>query len=278
MPTESLNLRFRVNQALLSALENEGLDDFAKTMRRQDGVPIKVSIPERQVHRLVLEDGQVYFLKRTFSVPVVQAIRHRLEAGPWHSRPCREWLALQKMKDLGLPAATPVICGERYRWGCVREAFILTQGLRVQASLEEILLADGEFSGRKLDVKLIANQVAGILRAMHEGGVNHRDFYLGHLFLGDDLKTVWVMDLDRADCRREVGLRWRVKDLAALHFSTPTRLFSHRCRLRFLRCYLGESLRGHRDLIQAISAKAEKIRAHVERKVARKEANFHIND
>ncbi len=271
-------IRLRRCDALLVGLGAERLDDFAVTMDRRDGQVVKDKLADRQVHRLVLEDGNTYFLKRVFATPLLEAWKTRFGFGAFHSRPGREWLALERLKALDVPAATGVICAEHYLGGVVRQAYLLTQGLPVCLSLEELLRNHGRVGETEVDLQCLAVQVADILKTMHQGGVNHRDFYLGHLFLGNDLKTVYVMDLDRADCRDHVGTRWRIKDLAALHFSTPLKWFSVFARLRFLRRYLGVNLSGARDLVAEIDSKARSIRAHVKRKIAQGNQNYHVNE
>lgn len=276
MVSKSPNPRIRVNQAILDGLAQDGLLDFEATMARNDGEEVKVALEERQVHKLILSDRQPYFLKRTFSVPLGTAFRRMIFGHGVHSRPGCEWNALSRLAELGVPAPVPVICTEEYQFGGVRRAFILTKGLAVRMSLEK-LVADGGFvDGKQIDLNQLASQVATLLSTMHHNGINHRDFYLGHLFLGDDLKTIFVMDLDRADCRSHVSERWRVKDLAALHFSTPLSAFSKRQRLRFLRRYLGGTLRGSGRLQRLVAQKAAKIRRHVSRKVDQQEPNFHL--
>ena len=247
--------------------------DAQALMAWSGGEGIKTDLKERQVHRIKGRNGGLFYLKRVFHMPWGEALRARMSRRGF-SRPAREWRALRRLHELGVPAPEALVCGERRVLGLTREAFLVTRALSLCCSLEE-LLKSGRMKEHWQDFSL---QIVHILRAMHAGGLNHRDFYLGHLFLGADLKTVHVLDLDRADCREHVPLRWRVKDLAALHFSTPTASVGTFARLRFLRRYLGEPLRDHRSLLRAIELKAVSMRAHVSRRIAQGQANYHLNE
>ena len=221
--------------------------------------------------------ANVYYLKRVFRTPFLDAVKARYSSGEWHSRPGREWDALRRLQEIGVAAPEPVACAEEYRNGLVRRAYIILKEAPVSGSLESHFLSDScEFDHQS--IKLLIAQALISLKRMHDHGVNHRDFYLGHLFLSHR-NEVWVLDLDRADVRDEMPIRWRIKDLAALHFSIPERLLSTRERLSILRHnYLENSLSSERRLLEAIVKKAQTIRKHVERKVARRAPNFHVND
>ncbi len=100
----------------------------------------------------------------------------------------------------------------------------------------------------RVRMHLIA-MLAQCARRMHEGGVNHRDFYLCHFHL--DLATLaaraprcYLIDLHRAQLRRRTPLHWRTRDLAALYFSALDCGLTHRDLLRFLRHYSAAGLRG----------------------------------
>ncbi|MCB9832789.1 MAG: hypothetical protein H6807_09965 [Planctomycetes bacterium] len=251
-----------------------GLLDLAALLGREDLEPVKTRLAERQVHRLTLPDGRLVYVKRYFRLPVAAALKARLGGRGWRSGASREGRALCRLAELGIDAARVLAVLEESRFGLVRRAALVTLALPETRSLEEILCREGVSPATR---EPLACRLATILRRLHAGGVNHRDFYLGHLRLGADPERIFVMDLDRADLRPRVSRRWRVKDLAALEFSTPARVIGAFGRLRFLRRYLAEDLRRHRALVRAIAAKAARMRRHVERKVARGAANYHLN-
>lgn len=54
---------------------------------------------------------------------------------------------------------------------------------------------------------------------------------------------IYLIDLHRAQCRPQVPLRWQIKDLAALYYSTLNLGFNRRDSLRFLRVYFNSPVR-----------------------------------
>lgn len=269
-------LRFRSEEK--ERLEADGWLDPEAAMARRGGVCVKALVVDKRIDRFDARGGAV-FLKRFLAIPLVEALRARVSDSAALSRAGREWRALRRLAELGIAAPRALVCGEWLQGGLARRAYLATAALPQGRTLERVLYDefDGEHALDPLRLRALAVLVAEIVRRMHEGGVNHRDLYVGHLWL-DDNGRLHVLDLDRADVRDHVPLRWRVKDLAALHFSTPQRLVPARERLRFLRDYLGEPLKHRRDLIAAIERKAAEMRARAERRVARGAPNVHVNE
>ena len=100
--------------------------------------------------------------------------------------------------------------------------------------------------------RAILKKVAEIARAMHQNGVNHRDFYICHFLLpnswlesdGEDGDPpLHVIDLHRTQMRAHIPTRWLKKDLAGLHFSSMDAGLTSRDHLRFVACYESRPLR-----------------------------------
>ncbi|MBW1823989.1 MAG: hypothetical protein JRI87_05405 [Deltaproteobacteria bacterium] len=64
--------------------------------------------------------------------------------------------------------------------------------------------------------------------------------------------------------RKKVGLRWRVKDLAALNYSSDKNLITRADRLRFITHYLGGGKLDDKTklFLGKIVKKTDKIRSH----------------
>ena len=150
-------------------------------------------------------------------------------------------------------------------------AALVTVGLPAQISLEQVIRDQPLPPARR---QKFARELGAILRAMHEGGVNHRDFYLVHIRVGDN-DELYVTDLNRADIRRRVTRRWRVKDVAALLHSAPASVTASD-KARFARAYFGQPLRERRPFIQAAIRKAARMTAHTRKRVAEGESNYHL--
>ncbi len=187
-----------------------------------------------------------------------------------------EFLNLVKLREIGVPSITPVAAGRRTR-GLRCESFILTEDLGATKKLEDYIPCKfdrpfkKEQAGRK---KLLLKTIAGITRRMHDGGVNHRDYYLCHLHILPEAQPwpqLFVIDLNRADRRKRVGLRWVVKDLAALNYSAPENIFCRSDRMRFLKFYLGTDRldAADRKLAKKIIKKTRKIARHAVRSKAK---------
>jgi len=141
-----------------------------------------------------------------------------------------EYDAIRACERLGVPTMAIAAFGEEGR-GASQRSFLVTDEITPNVSLED-LTRDWPANPPPPDVKhgLIA-AVAGIARRLHEGGVNHRDFYLCHFLLApprkfpqqlprdSDPPALRVIDLHRAQVRRVTPRRWIVKDVAGLYFS-----------------------------------------------------------
>ena len=82
---------------------------------------------------------------------------------------------------------------------------------------------------------------------MHEKGINHRDFYLCNILLDKqaletETRVLYVIDLHRAQIRKRTPLRWIIKDLAGLYFSSKASGLTKRDELRFVKEYRKGSL------------------------------------
>jgi heptose I phosphotransferase len=104
------------------------------------------------------------------------------------------------------------------------QSMILTDELTGTVSLEDYC-ADWSLHPPPSALRLqLVVLLADIARRMHGAGINHRDFYLCHFHLvrdslaGGPLRC-HLIDLHRAQLRRQIPRRWRVKDLAGLYFS-----------------------------------------------------------
>jgi heptose I phosphotransferase len=234
----------------LRSLGLEGAEDF---LDASCGVIVKATRPGREVRRFGDEEHG-YFVKR---------IR-----GPgWREIP-HEHRVLRHLAERGLPVASPVALVV-----APPDAALVTEALPVVGTLEDRVLGEGKTP----PTRALIEEVASLVRRLHHAGVNHRDLYIGHLLLDAD-DHVWLVDLGRAEQRSRVPWRRIVKDLAALHFSTPDRVLSMRGRLRFLILYAqGWSGRRMRRLASAVRRKSERMLRHAQRRLSQGATNIHVN-
>lgn len=171
-----------------------------------------------------------------------------------------EKAAIQLLADRGVDTMTAAGFGSVGCSPASRRSFLITEEIAGAPSLEEVTADWGENSPPS-EVKIrLVRVVAGIVKEMHDAGVNHRDLYLCHFLLrGGDLEVPRpaLIDLHRAQIRRRVPRRWRRKDLAALYSSAAHISLSDRDLLRFLRVYFDRPLR---DVFRGDSRELDRIR------------------
>ena len=266
-------VRIHADPKIRPELEAEGLLDLDALSERENLHTIKARLSSRQTYRLQTEAGHTLYLKlyREIDPPSRFA---GLFARRFDSPASREWFVLEKLHQLGVPTMHGAACIEEFD-GDVKRAALLTIGLEAQRSLQTLIMEDLSEFPQAARRQSIARELGGILKRMHDGGVNHRDFYLVHIRVAQD-DTLYVTDLNRADIRKRVTRRWRVKDLAALLHSAPHSVVTNTDKARVIKAYLGTRLREHRSLIQAVIRKADRMTAHTRKRLSQGEANYHV--
>lgn len=161
-----------------------------------------------------------------------------------------EFRAVELLSGLGVDTMTVAAYGERGRNPARRESFLITEELAGMESLEDYCARWRAEPPAFRHKRLLLTSLARTARAMHEHGLNHRDCYLCHFLLdlarwrdGAGEARLHVIDLHRAQIRRKVPYRYRVKDVAGLYFSSMDAcLTGNDCR-RFIELYSGKPWR-----------------------------------
>lgn len=265
--------RILVDPALQAELAAEGLLDLDALYGREDLHTIKARLESRQTYRLQTASGLIFYLKLYREIEPESRFLG-LFARRFDSPASREWHVLQRLHELRVPTMRPAACIEEVESGKVTRAALLTVGLDAPRNLQKLVQEDLAENPEPVRRQQIAHELGRILQRMHEGGVNHRDFYLVHIRVGS-ADELYVTDLNRADIRKRVTRRWRVKDVAALLHSCPS-LVTATDKARFARAYFGGRLRQHRDFIEAAVRKAERMTSHTRKRMAQGEANYHV--
>lgn len=223
----------------------------------------------RRTLRFELADKS-YFLKWHRGTSLKEIVKNLLSLRMPVLGADREWNAIHRLRDLGVDTMHGVGFGEKGVNPLTRTSFIITEDLTPTISLEEYC-ADWATNPPDVKVKrMIIERVATMVKKMHAGGINHRDCYICHFLLHlpfsgkeKDLK-ISVIDLHRAQIRRNVPRRWRDKDLIGLYFSSMNIGLTQRDVFRFMKVYFGLSLnvifQREDELIKKAKIKAEKIR------------------
>lgn len=155
-----------------------------------------------------------------------------------------EWNALLALQTLAIPAPIVVAYGSKGINPSSMQSFIITKALPDSINLEDYFKQNKQISF--MDKKKIITAVAAIAKKLHSNGINHRDFYLCHFLLDKhdrgDMPLIYIIDLHRAQMRNKVPLRWQVKDISGLYFSSMDLNFTRQDYLRFLKEYTGKSI------------------------------------
>jgi hypothetical protein len=224
------------------------------------------------------------FLKRHFEAPRPEGILQKCHLAPIQSEAYKEVSKLQAFENAGIPVPCVLAWGEGVLADGQPTSFIATLDLE-GIPLERHLFRNwtppvvGE---ALLDKRNLIEGVALMTRQMHQAGWVHRDYYLGHIFVGGGLegsKKLAVIDVQRAEHRPGWWIRSRIKDLASLQFSADPRYIRPADRIRFLKKYWGVTRfnRWHRFLIRWIISKSERIKRHTEKSLGIPYSQFFDN-
>lgn len=212
-------------------------------------------------------NGAAYFVKTHQGVGWHEVFKN-LCVGKWPVIGARmELSAVERMHTLGVPTLSVRAFGMSGVTPASSRSFLITDELAPTTDLE-VLTLNWRKSPPSIAFKnTLIDELARVVGAMHRGGVSHRDCYLCHFLLhtGEPHAPIKlsVIDLHRAQVRREVAGRWLIKDLAALAFSAAHIGLIRRDYLRFLRVYfqcpLRELLIEKTSTLRAINKRMEKF-------------------
>lgn len=190
-----------------------------------------------------------------------------------------EWRAIRRLEELHVDTMTLVGYGERGANPARRQSFIITEELTPTESLEDFCRNWANEPPPVALKRALVKKLAHISKQLHDHGVNHRDYYLCHFLLdlsmgrehlrADNL-TLYLIDLHRVQFRRRLPQRWRLKDLAALYFSSMEIGLTQRDLYRFIQTYTGlplrHALQEYASLWQRIARRGDQLMARYNRK------------
>lgn len=220
----------------------------------------------RLTQRIRLGDKS-YFIKQHTGVGWKEIIKNLLQGRLPVLSAKNEWQAIEKLQLLGVAVPAIAAYGKR-GWNPARmQSFILMEELAPVMSLEEL--------GKKAPLQFtpkrqLIEAVARIARILHDSGINHRDFYICHFLLklpmewekGYLERELYLIDLHRAQIRHLTPMRWIIKDLSGLYFSSKDTVLTQRDKYRFMKAYRGQTLR---EILTMERNFWEKVRARGER-------------
>lgn len=189
--------------------------------------------------------GQGYFVKIHFGVGWREIFKNLISLKKPVIGAKNEWNAIKCLQALGLDTMDPAGFGA-YGWIPAHiRSFVITKELTDTESLEDLFLNESVSFGLR---RRLLRRVATMARTLHENGVNHQDLYICHFLLDqgtidDELPRLYLIDLHRAQIRNTLPNRWRIKDVAALFFSSFDTGIRRHDIFRFMMLYTGKPLR-----------------------------------
>lgn len=253
-----------VNENFLNLLQSNALAGFRHLIDFDRGHLLKKN-QFRSIVRIDV-DGKTFYLKRHFW-PWKEKLKSLLP-GLRTEDAVNEWNNMLLLNDLGFRSMTPVAFGEEKKFGLPHASITLTESITAAEKLETYI--PGHFLpplGLKkvFQKRALIQKVASVAKKLHDSGLNHQDFYLGHLFIRPGDNEIFIVDLQRMHRREKISPRDMIKDLAQLLYSSQqTGVLTRTDFMRFAHIYFGESRLNstHKKLIRKIIAKKNRIARH----------------
>ncbi len=186
--------------------------------------------------------GERYFAKTHFGIGWREIVKNLSQFRLPVLGAENEFRALNALSRLGIDSLQPVAYFSEGLNPARRRSCIVTRSLENTASLEDLFESRSLSTAQK---RILIPKLAEIARRMHANGINHRDFYLCHFLLDVTQSELspFLIDLHRAQIRKRTPLRWRVKDVGGLFFSSFDYGITCRDVYRFMTHYSGKPLR-----------------------------------
>lgn len=264
-----------INEAFFDFLESFHLADFQSLEGLEGGILLKKN-EFRSVTRIERGD-KVLYLKRHFW-PLKERINAIIPFAKKEDAR-NEWKNMFLLNSLGFHTMMPIAFGEKKRLGIPYFSLTLTENIYDTEKLEVYL--PKKFSPPLTSIKIIEKRelikkLALLARDFHNKGLNHQDFYLGHLFIRPKDGRIFIIDIQRVHYKKSIRKSDKIKDLAQLAFSAKgINIFTRTDYIRFLHVYCNrERLTiADRRFMKKIIAKKKRIEKHTAKMLAKRKAN-----
>jgi len=269
---KKLSDSFLIDPEYEQMLRRLGLTDIEAVFSFSGGKELRKSNLADYRSRLQFETAspaKTFFLKRFNKPPVLVQVKNWLTGRGRKSCASFDFDVANKLFAEGINTARPVCFGEQFGLLFEKRSFCITEKIADAESLERKLpdCFHGRQNAEKLKQKRsFIEQLAKFVRRFHETGYRHRDLYFSHIFYNDS-GEFYLIDLSRAFRPLLLGQRFRIKDLAQLHYSAPAKYFSKADRLRFFLSLIGKKRlnRNDKSVIKRIINKSRRMARHNKR-------------
>jgi heptose I phosphotransferase len=213
-----------IPQALLNALHpNPQEDSVFDTLMQLQGEVFR-QMPGRCTSKIKL-GTRYYFIKQHFGVGWKEIFKNLFTLKLPIISARTEMRAIQALNAIGILTTPYVAFGERGLNPATKQSFLITEDLGDIVSLEDVCANWRQARPSVQFKRHLIRQVAHMAGRMHASGLNHRDFYLCHICLhraalASQPLPLILIDLHRMGVRKKISASHRMKDLAALLFSS----------------------------------------------------------
>ena len=228
------------------------------------------SIKNRRTLRFEV-DGKSYFLKLHKNIGWKEILKNLIQLKKTAVGAKSEWLGINRLKELNIHTMTPVAYGLKGINPAHQYSFIITENLKNTVSLEDFC-KNWQKNPPSFALKLaLLKYVTHVTCTLHTNNINHRDYYLCHFLLecpdgagSIDPENIiaYLIDLHRTQIRKKTPVRWFIKDVSGIYFSSMDIGLTRNDLFRFIKGYSGKSLRRalHEDKYfwRAVTKKAKR--------------------
>ncbi len=200
------------------------------------------------------------YLKQYFDTPVKTQLKNWFYHKSIKSTAFYDICFSEDLKIIGVDTPEVIAYGYKKKSGIETYSFSLVKEVDKACSLEKNFPSfESIFAKRRFISKL-----ALFARKFHQNGFRHRDFYLCHIFYSPEKDKLTLIDLQRVFKPIFTSLRYRLKDIAQLYYSTSSDKATKTDRLRFYKIYANRNKLTKIDkiLIKIINEKALKMLKH----------------
>jgi len=206
------------------------------------------------------------FLKRYDRPPIPVQFGNLLRHRSRKSCASCEFEPICELSAAGIRTPRVIAYGAQWAGLLENRSFIVTEKIPDADAIERRLPDCFDAAATAANLRARKDFIAGLarfVRRFHATGYRHRDLYFAHIF-HDARGDFHLIDLARAFRPVLLKERFRLKDIAQLHYSAPGARFSGSDRLRFYLAYTGRKTLGRRDkaFIRRVVAKANRMARH----------------
>ncbi|UCE98737.1 MAG: lipopolysaccharide heptosyltransferase II [Planctomycetota bacterium] len=206
------------------------------------------------------------FLKRYDLPPVLVQLKNWLLSRKLISCGLRDRDAASKLAAAGINTPKTISYGEKWGTFLEKRSFIITEKIPNAQSLERRLpdYFNSPITPENLKLRrTFITRLAAFIKNFHQTKYCHRDLYFSHIFYSDN-GEFYLIDLARTFKPFFFARRFRIKDIAQLHYSAPRSSFSRTDRLRFYLGFAGRDKLIQKDkiFIRKVVTKAERMAQH----------------